>query len=121
MNEGNVVSDQDAKTMGMALLNALREDQIGKVKLGYEGFAGDCIEVVRIKRFKAPVLLYSVEGEAEDVGFRVTITKILPDPFMLEPLREERKKWTKKFAHFLILQRVRAAMIIHTTVRSENV
>ena len=51
--------------MGMAFLNALREDQIGKVKLGYKGLAGDCIEVVRIKCFKVPVLLYSIEGEAE--------------------------------------------------------
>jgi hypothetical protein len=107
--------------MGMAFLNALREDQIGKVKLGYKGLAGDCIEVVRIKRSMAPVLLCRIEGEAKDVGFRVTMTKILPDPFVLKPLNAQIKEWIKKFAHFLILQRARAVVMIHLTARSENV
>jgi len=108
--------------MGMALLNALREDQIGEVKLGYEGFAGDRIEVVRIKRSIVPLLLYGVkEVKKKDDSFRVTMTKILPDPFMLEPLGKEGRRWIKKFAHFLILQRVRAAVMIHLTARSGNV
>jgi hypothetical protein len=89
------------KTTGISFLNVLGEDLIGKVKLGYEGFSGDCIEVVHIQRFKAP-FFYSIEGEAEDVGFKDTMTKILPDPFMLEPLNAQIREWIKSFAHFLI-------------------
>jgi hypothetical protein len=90
--------------------------------LGYEGFAGDCIEVVHIKRSMIPLLLYNVKEVKEgDDSFRVTMTRILPDPFMLEPLGKERKRCIKKFAHFLILRRVRAVVMIHLTVRSGNV
>jgi len=90
MNEGDVVSAQDAKTMGMALLNTLREDQIGEVKLGYEGLAGDCIEVVHIKSSMVSLLLYYVkEVKAGDDSFRVTMPKFLLDPSMLEPLGKE--------------------------------
>jgi hypothetical protein len=103
MNEGNVVLAQDAKTMGMALLNALKEDQIGEVKLGYEGFAGDCIEVVHIKSSMIPLLLYNVkEVKKGDDSFRVTMAKFLPDPSMLEPLGKEGRRWIKSFAHFLM-------------------
>jgi len=65
------------KTTGISFFKALGEDLIGKVKLGYEGFSRDCIEVVHIKRSRPP-FFYSIEGEAEDVGFKVTMTKILP-------------------------------------------
>jgi hypothetical protein len=88
--------------MGMALFNALREDQIGEVKLDYEGFVDDWFEVALLKRSMAPVLLYRIEGEAKDVGFRVTMTKILLDPFVLKPVNAQIKEWIKKFAHFLI-------------------
>jgi len=107
--------------MGIALLHSLREDQIGEVKLSYVGFVNDWFEVALLRRSVAPVLLYRIESKAEDGGFRVTMTKILPDPFMLKPFNAQIREWIKKFAHFLILQRVRAAMIIHTTVRSGNV
>jgi len=71
--------------------------------LGYEGFAGDCIKVVHIKRSMVPLLLYNVKEVKEgDDRFRVTMTKILPDPFMLKPLNEQIREWTKCFAHFLI-------------------
>jgi hypothetical protein len=73
------------------------------VKLGYEGFAGDCIEVVHIKRSMVPLLLYNVKEVKEgDDRFRVTMTRILPDSFMLEPLNEQIREWIKSFAHFLI-------------------
>jgi len=49
-----------------------------------------------------PPFFYSIEGEAEDVGFKVTMTKILPDPFMFEPLNAQIREWIKSFAHFLI-------------------
>jgi hypothetical protein len=79
--------------MGMALLNALREDLISEAKLGYEGFAADCIEVVRIKRSMTPLLLLNVkEIKAGYDNFKVTMTKILPDPFMLEPHAKERRR-----------------------------
>jgi hypothetical protein len=48
--------------MGIALLHALRGDQIGEVKLSYVGFVDDCFEVALLKRFMAPVLLYRIEG-----------------------------------------------------------
>jgi hypothetical protein len=71
--------------------------------LGYEGFAGDCIEVVHIKRSMIPLLLYNVKEVKEgDDSFRVTMTRILPDSFMLEPLNEQIREWIKSFAHFLI-------------------
>jgi len=88
--------------MGIALLHALREDQIGEVKLSYVGFVDDWFEVAFLKRSMAPVLLYRIEGEAKDVGLRVTMTKILLDPFMLKPLNAQIREWIKKFAHFLI-------------------
>jgi hypothetical protein len=73
------------------------------VKLGYERLAGDCIEVVHIKSSMVSLLLYCVEEvKAGDDSFSVTMTKILPDPFMLEPLNEQIRKWIKSFAHFLI-------------------
>jgi hypothetical protein len=71
--------------------------------LGYEGFAGDCIEVVHIKSSMISLLLYNVKEVKEgDDSFRVTMTKILPDPFMLKPLNAQIREWIKKFAHFLI-------------------
>jgi hypothetical protein len=71
--------------------------------LGYEGFAGDCIEVVHIKRSMVSLILYNVKEVKEgDDSFRVTMTRILPDSFMLEPLNEQIRKWIKSFAHFLI-------------------
>jgi len=48
--------------MGIALFHALREDQIGEVKLSYVGFVDDCFEVALLKRSMAPVLLYRIEG-----------------------------------------------------------
>jgi len=92
------------------------------VKLGYEGFAGDCIEIVHIKRSMVSLLLYGVkEVKAGYDSFRVTMTNIFPDPFMLEPLSKEGRRCIKKFAHFLILQRVRVVVMIHLTARSGNV
>jgi hypothetical protein len=71
--------------------------------LGYEGFAGDCIEVVHIKRSMVSLLLYGVKEVKEgDDSFRVTMTRILPDSLMLEPLNEQIREWIKSFAHFLI-------------------
>jgi hypothetical protein len=66
------------------------------VKLGYEGFSGDCIEIVHIKRSMVSLLLYGVKEVKEgDDSFRVTMTKILPDLFMLEPLGKEGRRCTK--------------------------
>jgi hypothetical protein len=71
--------------------------------LGYEGFAGDCIEVVHIKRSMVSLILYNVKEVKEgDDSFRVTMTRILPNSFMLEPLNEQIREWIKSFAHFLI-------------------
>jgi hypothetical protein len=87
----------------MAFLNTLREDLISEVKLGCKGLAGDRIEVVHIKRSMVSLLLYGVKEVKEgDDSFRVTMTNIFPDPFMLEPLNEQIREWIKSFAHFLI-------------------
>jgi hypothetical protein len=49
------------------------------------------------------LILYNVKEVKEgDDSFRVTMTRILPDPFMLEPLGKERKRWIKKFALFFM-------------------
>jgi hypothetical protein len=68
--------------------------------LGYEGFAGDCIEVVHIKRYMVSLILYNVKEVKEgDDSFRVTMTRILPNSFMLEPTQRTDKGMDQKVLH----------------------
>ncbi len=68
--------------------------------MGYEGFAGDCIEVVHIKRYMVSLILYNVKEVKEgDDSFRVTMTRILPNSFMLEPTQRTDKGMDQKVLH----------------------
>jgi|GEM_PF-2252371 hypothetical protein len=100
-NDGQEVSEKDARAMGEALLKALKEGRIKEMRVKDKRYTGGYFSVAFVEGSAIPFLQYDFE-ETEGSPYAAKVTPIFPVPNDLRPLQEGTKKWIESFAMFLL-------------------